>query len=220
VGVEVPPRAARRLTAKCVTGRPPVRRSSGSSGSGSSDSASASCGVAVSASASCEWAVILAGRSSLGGWSFATTRAEVDECGGRANDVSWPRNMAREASPPAALSALVNEPEGRLSASGLLLDAPGKRGAPLPPPPSVALPGTGASSVTTASARNAVRRSSRGPKLRSTMQALPSRDAATSLGHRRRRSALGGSLVWPFGLRTSGGAMAGLGRSLVTRARP
>ena len=42
------------------------------------------------------------------------------------------------------------------------------------------------------------------PKLRRAMQALPSRDAATSFGHRRRRSALGASLVWPFGLRSSG----------------
>ena len=49
------------------------------------------------------------------------------------------------------------------------------------------------------------------------MQALPSRDAATSLGHRRRRSALGRSLVWPFALRTSGGAMDRVGPSLVTR---
>ena len=100
---------------------------------------------------------------------------------------------------------MVNGPDGRLSASALRLDAPGKRGALAFPPATVALLGTGASSATTASARNTVRRS-RGPKLRSAMQALPSREAATSLGHRR-RSALGGSLAWPFALRTSGGAM-------------
>ena len=54
------------------------------------------------------------------------------------------------------------------------------------------------------------------PKLRSAMQALPSRDAATSLGHRRRRSALCGSLVWPFGLRSSSGGMQTL--SITPRA--
>ena len=185
----------------------PVRTSLGS---GSSGGASASRGVAV----------ILAGRSSLGGWSFATSRAEVDKCGGGANGASWPRSVAREPSPLAALSALVNGPEGRLSASALLLDTPGKRGALLSPTVSAALPGTRASSVTTASARNTVLRSSgRGPKLRSVMQALPSRDAATSLGHRRRRSTLDGSSVCPFALRTSGGAMDRVGPSLVTRAR-
>ena len=51
------------------------------------------------------------------------------------------------------------------------------------------------------------------------MQALPSRDAATSLGHRRRRLTLDGSSVCPFALRTSGGAMDRVGPSLVTRAR-
>ena len=179
-------------------------------GSGSSGGASASRGVAV----------ILADRSSLGGWSFATSHAEVDKCGGGANGASWPRSVARETSPLAALSALVNGPEGRLSASALLLDTPGKRGALLSPRVSAALPGTRASSVTTASAWNTVLRSSgRGPKLRSVMQALPSRDAATSLGHRRRRLTLDGSSVCPFALRTSGGAMDRVGPSLVTRAR-
>ena len=104
---------------------------------------------------------------------------------------------AASASCGVPFSSLVDGLDGRLSTSALLLDAPRKRGALLPPPVPVALPGTGASPVTTVSARKAVR-CGRGPKLRSAMQALPSRDAATSLGHRGRRSALGGAGVWPF----------------------
>ena len=104
---------------------------------------------------------------------------------------------AASASCGVLFSSLVDGLDGRLSTSALLLDAPRKRGALLPPPVPVALPGTGASPVTTVSARKAVR-CGRGPKLRSAMQALPSRDAATSLGHRGRRSALGGAGVWPF----------------------
>ena len=104
---------------------------------------------------------------------------------------------AASASCGVPFSSLVDGLDGRLSTSALLLDAPRKRGALLPPPVPVALPGTGASPVTTVSARKAVR-CGRGPKLRSAMQALPSRDAATSLGHRGRRSALGGAGVLPF----------------------
>ena len=104
---------------------------------------------------------------------------------------------AASASCGVPFSSLVDGLDGRLSTSALLLDAPRKRGALLPPPVPVALPGTGASPVTTVSARKAVR-CGRGPKLRSAMQAQPSRDAATSLGHRGRRSALGGARVWPF----------------------
>ena len=104
---------------------------------------------------------------------------------------------AASASCGVPFSSLVDGLDGRLSASALLLGAPRKRGALLPPPVPVALPGTGASPVTTVSARKAVR-CGRGPKLRSAMQALPSRDAATSLGHRGRRSALGAAGVWPF----------------------
>ena len=104
---------------------------------------------------------------------------------------------AASASCGVPFSSLVDGLDGRLSTSALLLGAPRKRGALLPPPVPVALPGTGASPVTTVSARKAVR-CGRGPKLSSAMQALPSRDAATSLGHRGRRSALGGAGVWPF----------------------
>lgn len=150
--------AARRLTADfpCVTGRPPVRRPSGS---GPLAAASASCGV--------------------------------------------------------PFSSLVDGFDGKLSDSALLLDAPRKRAALLSPPVPVTLPGTGASPVTTVSARKAVH-CGRGPKLRrSAMQALPSRDAATSLGHRRRRSALGGARVWPF---APGGAICPAPR-VVTASR-
>jgi hypothetical protein len=110
---------------------------------------------------------------------------------------------AASASCGVLFSSLVDGLDGSPSTSALLLDAPCKRGALLPPPVLVALPGTGASPVTTVSARKAVR-CGRGPKLSSAMQALPSRHAATSLGHRRRRSALGGARVWPF---APGGAM-------------
>ena len=150
-------------------------------------------------------------------WQPAVSRADLPCVTGRF-PVRRPSGSgslaAASASCGVLFSSLVDGLDGSPSTSALLLDAPCKRGALLPPPVLVALPGTGASPVTTVSARKAVR-CGRGPKLSSAMQALPSRHAATSLGHRRRRSALGGARVWPF---APGGAMC-RAPQLLPRAR-